>query len=58
MKKILIITGLVAAVNASAQPHEAMQGQCPFHPSTSPQKTEVIGSGQNNRDWWPNAYCT
>ena len=55
MKKILVITGLVAAVNASAQPHEAMQGQCPFHPSTSPQKTEVIGSGQNNRDWWPNA---
>jgi catalase-peroxidase len=55
MKKILVITGLVAAVNASAQPHEAMQGQCPFHPSASPQKTEVIGSGQNNRDWWPNA---
>jgi catalase-peroxidase len=55
MKKILVITGLVAAVNASAQPHEAMQGQCPFHPSSSPQKTEVIGSGQNNRDWWPNA---
>jgi catalase-peroxidase len=55
MKKILVITGLVATVHASAQPHEAMQGQCPFHPSTSPQKTEVIGSGQNNRDWWPNA---
>ncbi len=55
MKKIFIALGLVASVSSHAQHHEGMSGQCPFHPTETPQKTEVIGSGQNNRDWWPNA---
>jgi catalase-peroxidase len=55
MKKILLIMGIAASASSYAQHHEGMTGQCPFHPSASPQKTEVIGSGQNNRDWWPNA---
>ncbi len=55
MKKILFAFGLVASVSMQAQHHEGMVGQCPYHPSATPQKTEVIGRGQNNRDWWPNA---
>lgn len=55
MKKLLSIFALFGSTCASAQHHEGMTGQCPFHASPTPQKTEVIGSGQNNRDWWPNS---
>ena len=47
--------GIAASASSFAQHHEGMTGQCPFHSSTTPTKTEVIGSGQSNKDWWPNA---
>jgi hypothetical protein len=52
MKKILLIMGIAASASSFAQHHEGMTGQCPFHSSTTPTKTEVIGSGQSNKDWW------
>lgn len=55
MKKLFSILALTGSSISNAQHHEGMTGQCPFHSSSSPTKTEVIGSGQNNRDWWPNA---
>ena len=47
--------GIAASASSYAQHHEGMTGQCPFHSSTTTTKTEVIGSGQSNKDWWPNA---
>jgi catalase-peroxidase len=55
MKKFLVLLGIASSASSFAQHHEGMTGQCPFHSSTTPTKTEVIGSGQNNKDWWPNA---
>ena len=55
MKKFLVLLGIATYASSFAQHHEGMTGQCPFHSSTTPTKTEVIGSGQSNKDWWPNA---
>lgn len=55
MKKFLVLLGIASYASSFAQHHEGMTGQCPFHSSTTPTKTEVIGSGQSNKDWWPNA---
>jgi catalase-peroxidase len=55
MKKTLIAALLLVSMQSIAQHHEGQTGSCPFHPTTSPVKTEVIGSGKDNGDWWPNA---
>ncbi len=55
MKKTLLAALLLVSMQSIAQHHEGQVGSCPFHSTTSPVKTEVIGSGKDNGEWWPNA---
>jgi catalase-peroxidase len=55
MKKTLLSALLLVTMKSIAQHHEGQTGSCPFHPTASPVKTEVIGGGKDNGDWWPNA---
>ena len=55
MKKTLLSALLLVSIQSIAQHHEGQTGSCPFHPTASPVKTEVIGGGKDNGDWWPNA---
>jgi catalase-peroxidase len=53
MKKLFILTSIVMAQAAHAQPHTGSIEQCPFH-SSLVTPAAVSSSGQDNEDWWPN----
>jgi catalase-peroxidase len=53
MKQFLSIGLLALSSYAIAQNQEKKMGLCPFNPSSTPSKLDVVG--KSNKEWWPNA---
>lgn len=60
MRKLIVVSSLIASFNINAQSTMESKGKCPFMgESEDLNKTEkpvhnVIGNGTGNHDWWPN----